>query len=407
MAEYFRPEVDAADTDATSIQSAMEARFVELFPGYVFNPADGLRYVFEAVALEAADTRLVATGEGQTFDQLARKFGERVYGVIPKDPNAATASSTWTVNHTNGFLIEAGTEVRIDGVDGEPVGFEVVENVTILPGGSTTAVGGVALIAVEPGAIANGAFSNAEPEETIPSIVSITLTAPASGGSDGETDEAYLARFALLRSIEKPALVKPADFEVWATLWNDFTYGTPVARAVARDMYNPADGTSNNVGMITVIPIGFQGQALSAPIKAALKANYEASLQTGAVVHVQDPNFTTVTITFSFTVYPGNDPATVKAAAESQLLQWLHPSNWGRGPAPEGIGQGIGATWYNEPAVRRDDVFEVLGAVPGLRHVTALIINGSASADLTLTITNANPVGLPNGTTSTAVGTAV
>lgn len=402
MPEYLRPEIDEADTDQASIQAEMEARFIELVPDYEFNNLDGLRYVFEVDAGEHAETRLAAVGEGQTFDRLARLFGRGVYQVEPRDPSSATAASTWVISHTDGYLIEAGTEVTIPGLDGQPVGFQVVTDVEVPATQSSTATGEVALIAIEPGANGNGLLAGAEPEETIPDITSITLAAPTAGGSDGETDTEYLGRFTRLRTIEKPSLVLPADFELWAVLWEDDVHGSPVDRAVAKDQYNPADGTSNNVGMMLVTPITAAGGALTSLARAALKANYEANLQTGSIVHVADPLFTTVTITFSFTAYPGFDAPTVKAAAEAAVLAWLHPSQWGAGP-----GTGEAPVWYDEPKVRRDDVFGVLDRVPGLRHVTALSINGSTTLDLTLTVTNANPVGLPNGATSTAVGTAV
>lgn len=397
MADYITPQIDPADDDPAAIAGDAYALMQDRIPGLTFPDAAPETVLIEGASIEHAETRRAAR---ETFDTIARFFGETTFAFPPIDAISATVSSTWVVTHTLGYLIPAGTQITLESADGSRVGFEVVSDVTITPGQSSTATGEVDLVALEPGADGNGLSADPVPEETLDVLDTITITGTTSGGQDAETEQQYLDRFARRQRLASTHLVLPEDFAAFARDWVDPVFGQPVARATVKDLYNPADGTSNNPGMVTLIPIDAVGQPLSAGEKAALKASEEALLQTGFVVNVADPQYTTVTITFTATSYPGYDTAAVEAEAEAAVLAFIDPARWGLAPF------GDIALWLDEPAARRDDIFGILDRVQGLRHVTALTINGSAVADLTLGVSNATPVGLPAAApTSTVAGT--
>jgi hypothetical protein len=398
LPDYITPLVDPADDDPQAIAADAYALMQDRFSGWEGSDADPTVVLIEATAIEHAETRRAAR---ETFDIIARFFGQTVFSFPPIDAIPANGASTWTFTDTDGHLIEAGTQITLQALDGSTrVGFEVIEDVTVPNGNAVTGTGEVLLVAVEPGDDGNGLSTDPEPEELLDVLDAIVIEGTTSGGSDAETELEYLDRFARRQRLASTHLVLPDDFTAFARDWTDDVFGQPVARAAVKDLYNPADGTSNNAGMVTVIPVQVDGTALSAGEKTALKAAMEALLQTGFVVNIADPEYTTVTITFTATVFPGFDTAIVQADAEAAVLDFISPAKWGDPPF------GDLRLWLDQSKVRRDDLFGVLHTVRGLNDVTALTINGSSSADLTLTITNAHPVGLPAAApTSTVAGT--
>jgi hypothetical protein len=284
-------------------------------------------------------------------------------------------------------------EITVAGLAGERVGFTVVNDV-VIPGGSTaTSAGAVALIATVEGADSNGVQSDAQVEDLgFDWILSVVLTAPSAGGSDGETDAEYLDRFVRRQRLSSTHLITPSDFEAYAPDWDDVTYGSPVDRALVLDLYNPADGTYTNEGMVTVVPISETGTALSSPVMAALKADMESRVLAGMVVNVIAPTYTAIDVTFTFTTQPDFTPADVKTAAEAAVADALSPANWGR-PSP---GANV---WEDEPVVDIGTIESVIKTTPGVRRVTAITVEGG-TVDVTMSGTPALP------TAGTIVGTA-
>lgn len=366
-------------------------------PGWEAQDGTPETVMIEGSAIEDAETRRAAK---ETFDTIARWFGTSVYQVPPRDPIAATVTSTWTLTHTNGGTIFGGTQITLEGVGGERRGFEVVEDVVIPFGNAATAGGEVELVAVEPGADDNGLSVDPQPEEILDDLDSIAIVGVTAGGADGETELEYLNRFTRRQRLTSPHLVRPEDFEAFARDWEDELYGTPVGRALAFDRYDPADGTEGdgNEGIVTLVVQDVAGLPLSTGEKTALKAAMEALLWTGSVVHIADAEYTVVTITFTATSYDGFDPAVVEAEAEAAALAAITPAAHGLPPF------GDVPLWVNEPAIRRNEIIRVIENVRGLKDLTALTINGSSTADLTLATTNAHPAGLPD-VSSTVTGT--
>lgn len=384
--DYITPPVDPSDDDPVAISGDILSYLGQRFPG--LDPAAGsfLRALAEGIGQEHAETRRSIK---DVMDYVAAVLGQSMFLVPAQNAVSATAPSTWTMPDTAGYLIPAGTEVSLLAPDGTRVGFEVAADATVPAGQSATATGGVTLIAVEPGTDGNDLSDSPLLEDGRLDFApaSIVVTAPSAGGLDAESMTEYLSRFARLRPLVR-RLVIPEDFEAAAREY------AGVRRAIAVNGYNPDDGTSGNVDHLTVVAVGDDGLPVSSTIKDAMLADFQANTILGGIIHMADATYTTINVVFAATCYPGYLPATVEAAAEAAVLDFLNPANFGLAPF------GDQPVFYAEPVVSRGDIYGVLERVEGLRRVTSLIINGSATDDAPLP---GNP-GLPS-TSSTASGT--
>lgn len=234
MPDYIRPIIDEADDDPAAIQQAMEDRLATLLPGWQARAASPMRYLLEAASHEIAETRRAATGEGQTFDAIAKFIGEETFAIEPEAAVPATGAATFTVKDGNGpYPIEAGLQLTLIAADGSEVGFEVVDDVTVAAGQLSTPAGGVAIVALEAGTGGNGLLEFGGLEEISDFITGVTLVAPTSGGVDGETDSEYLDRFRRAALRFSPRLITARDLELYAQDWPG------ALRAVAYDLRDP------------------------------------------------------------------------------------------------------------------------------------------------------------------------
>lgn len=129
--------------------------------------------------------------------------------------------------------------------------------------------------------------------------------------------------------------------------------------------------------MVTVAIVGEDGQALPQSTKDALAAEMELRREINFVVHVIDPTYTTIAVTFTVVTAAGYEAATVEAAAEAAVAAYLDPSVWGGGDQspPE---------WRTpSDTVRYLEVASLLDRVEGVDYVSALTVNGG-TADVVL-----------------------
>lgn len=395
--EYVNPAVnDTADGDSTALEDRMVGRLQTRIPGWEAQDGTPERYLLESLSIELAEAVANANGRGQTFERITRWLGVNLFELPALDPVAATAPATVVAVNDDGYTVEAGMEITVQGLAGERVGFTVVDDIVIPPASTSTSAGEVTLIASVEGTGSNGVQADAQREDLgLDWIASITLTAPSSGGQDGETDLDYLDRFVRHQRLSSTHLIVPHDFEAYAVDWVSETFGSPIDRALAIDLYNPADSTYTNEGMVTVAVIDSAGAALSTGIKNALQADMLSRVTAGMAVNVIDATYTPIDVTFTIRTLEDYDPATVVAAAEAAVTDALSPANWGR-PAP---GQ---AVWVDETIVDIGSLEAVILAVPGVpkeHGVTAITVEGGTS-DVTLTGVPALP------TPGTIAGTA-
>jgi len=342
-------------------------RLQDLHPGWEPHRADLVTMLAESVAFV---TSMVLGVVSDTRDSLYRRAGLAIFGVpeIPAAP--AVAVTTWTVQDTSGYAIPQGTEVGYLTSTGDTMIFRTTADV-VIPSGQSSA-SGVEVTAITPGSQGNGLTGPVLVSSTTPWVTGITQPFPTSGGEDGETDEEYLAR--LPREIEvQRTPVRERDFQAVAMRIPG------VGRAVAIDGWNTVSDTLGNEKTVGVVVATTDGLACSTDVKAAVKTAIEAVREVNFIVGVTDPAFTSVTVTYAATAYPGFTTADVKARVDAAILAFLSPATWGMPTWEAAID---GGQWLNEPVVRVNDVVAVIDSVQGVRAVTAVQINGGG--DLTM-----------------------
>jgi len=342
-------------------------RLQDLHPGWEPHRADLVTMLAESVAFV---TSMVLGVVSDTRDSLYRRAGLAIFGVpeIPAAP--AVAVTTWTVQDTSGYAIPQGTEVGYLTSTGDTMIFRTTADV-VIPSGQSSA-SGVEVTAITPGSQGNGLTGPVLVSSTTPWVTGITQPFPTSGGEDGETDEEYLAR--LPREIEvQRTPVRERDFQAVAMRIPG------VGRAVAIDGWNTVSDTLGNEKTVGVVVATTDGLACSTDVKAAVKTAIEAVREVNFIVGVTDPAFTSVTVTYAATAYPGFTTADVKARVDAAILAFLSPATWGM---PTWEAALDGGQWLNEPVVRVNDVVAVIDSVQGVRAVTAVQINGGG--DLTM-----------------------
>ena len=342
-------------------------RLQDLHPGWEPHRADLVTMLAESVAFV---TSMVLGVVSDTRDSLYRRAGLAIFGVpeIPAAP--AVAVTTWTVQDTSGYAIPQGTEVGYLTSTGDTMIFRTTADV-VIPSGQSSA-SGVEVTAITPGSQGNGLTGPVLVSSTTPWVTGITQPFPTSGGEDGETDEEYLAR--LPREIEvQRTPVRERDFQAVAMRIPG------VGRAVAIDGWNTVSDTMGNEKTVGVVVATTDGLACSTDVKAAVKTAIEAVREVNFIVGVTDPAFTSVTVTYAATAYPGFTTADVKTRVDAAILAFLSPATWGM---PTWEAALDGGQWLNEPVVRVNDVVAVIDSVQGVRAVTAVQINGGG--DLTM-----------------------
>jgi hypothetical protein len=376
--DYISPYSDGAEDDPFAIAENIRARLAQVIPGWELWPASPEDYFIEAVAIEHAETRRAASAEGQTFEKIARWLGQFVFGFLPSDPAEASGATTWTAIDTNGpYEVPAGTQLTLLADDGSRVGFVTTEGFTI-PNGQTT-VSGVRISALETGDFTNGLTQGLRLEDEWDFIATVITDGPTSGGSDGETDAEYLNRFIRRQRRLGEQLITADDFSAFAR-----DYFSDGGRAITIPLYDSTTNTPDVAGTFTVFPIDGSGLARSASQKTSLLAAIQEKLLTGVTAGVLDPQYTSITVSFTATSYPAYQPSQVQAAAVAAIQSFLDPARWGLAPYGDDV------LWLNEQIVRYNDLVGVLETVEGLRWVTSLTLNGGVS-----NVALGSPVGLP------------
>lgn len=349
-------------------------RLTTLLPGYTPRQTQPEYAILAEASRLVADTRALAA---DVPDAIFRTFGADLYGIPALAGTPATGTAVFTVE-AQGQIVPAGTAVAWSPDPLDPAA-EVVEFVTVAAVTGATAVSGgfdtqpVQIVADVVGEAGNdlptGALLLTDP---LTYVTAVRATAVSSGGTEPEDDRDYLDRLTDSLTLLRRVPVLARDFAVLAR-------DVPgVYRALALDNYNPANGTSNNERMVAVAAVDEQGAAVAGSVLAELDARLQSEREVNFVVNTFAPTYTAVTVTFTATCTDDFDPATVQAEAIQAVTDYLSPAFWagGRERPP---------TWRAETTVRRLDVAGVLFTVPGVLHVTALTLNGSSTADVTLT----------------------
>lgn len=336
-----------------------------------WNPNDGNLdvWIIRAITQLASENRDIAS---DVQDDIFRYFGASIMGVHPDTAVPSHTFSTWTLIDSLGHTISAGTAVGIRDSAGQLIPFQVAYDVVVPNGSAATNAGEVTLRAIVPGTDSNslgGVGYIAELIDVIDWVQTVVLTGTTSGGLDEETDPDYLSRLTTeISRLSKRPILAP-DF---ATLATDAHF--EVYRAVAVDGYNPGNQTYNNERMVTVAAVREDGTVVSPAAKAAIDTLLQANREINFIVHVTDPQYTTINVACTVVAAPGYTFADVEAAVEQSIANYLSPANWGALTV-----EGTYATshWTDTPVLYYNEVITVISNVLGVARVVSLTLNGT------------------------------
>jgi hypothetical protein len=260
------------ETSSADLGNDAKAWLADRWPGWVASPANFDAATIDANALMAAEVRDIAAS---VPDDIFRRQGA-IAGIYPLEAIAATATATVTAIDTLGYTLQAGTVFSLRATGDTVALFTVDADVVIAPGSSSTAVGGVALTAQEPGTLPNGLTGTLTPaDRTLPWFSSATTVTPAGGGVDAEATSAFLIRLATEFRLSAPRPILPADFADFAK--RDLA----VDRATAIDLYVPGTDevqTVSHNGTGGTLTLTFEAQTTAAIAWNANAATVQAAL---------------------------------------------------------------------------------------------------------------------------------
>lgn len=333
-------------------------------PGWLPSEGNLDVWMLEAIAQMASELRDVASAVPVS---IFRYYGQTLLSLPPINGVQALMTNTWVLRDTLGHTIPAGTKVGVRDASGTLFGFTVLNNVVVTAGSSSTAVGGVTLIADDIGV---GLTGYTPPDASVTLIdplewVSlITNNSAITGGIDAETDEAYLSRLSAELQLLTPRPILPNDFAVLSLL------NASVGRALAIDGYDPAaGGTFGNAREVSVFVTDVNGAALSAGQKTAVATMLAGYREVTFIVNVLDPTYNTINVVSTVKAIDGFDLTDVDTRVTAAITSYLSPANWGlplSGDTPN---------WVQQQTLRYLDLANVIKDIEGVNYIVSLTIN--------------------------------
>jgi hypothetical protein len=354
------------------------------YPNFAPNPASPEYRMFLAFAAMVTEYIILAF---DVPEEIIRFMGEVVYQSPPFAAQYASTTSTWKAVDTLGHQIPAGTVVLVTPEGGEPIAFEVTEEIEIKPGESITSAGAVKLRAIEPGIEGNivGGIVTVEPNETLSWVEpgGITLVTLPNGGEAEETTQAYTKRIRELAKLVKPQPILPEDFANYVRLLIP-----GITRCVAIDLlelklYEGHQYGGNEVEAtgvercVTIIPLTAAGVAPSMTILREAWEKLEAAREGTFKSFVGIPTSHPIEVSVVGKFLKGFNKAAVEAAVTIALREMLNPAEFGVADT------GDTTSWILKKVLRYQDVITVLNNVQGFNYYTTLEVN-KATADVAL-----------------------
>jgi len=366
-----------ADDAVTYLASAV--------PGWEVADGHLEAWLIEAIARMTSEAGLVAA---EVPAQVFAAFGQQFLGIAQGVGTAAVGVTSWVVESTQGWSIPAGTLIAYRTSGDSEILYETAAVATV-PVGSTS-VTGVSVRAVEAGTAANGIPAGTELElvDALSYVTAVTVSSGTSGGTDAETDAAYLDRLATELQLLTPRPILPTDFAVLAQRV------AGVHRALGVSGWDPVAETPDNERMVAVALVDADGAPVGSGVHTAAVAYLDGLREVNFIVQTMDPTYTTVDVTYSVRVADGYVEGDVLDQIDETLAGLLSPAIWGGGDESPPI-------WSTESAVvRYFSVSNVIAAVPGVAYVASLLVGGAAGD---LTLSGVAPLPQPGTMTGTAV----
>jgi len=357
------------DEQPAALLDTFEDALSTLVPGW--QPSDAALEVAMAAAFCDEQSVLYALLREEARDRF-RDYGVAVLDVAPVEPWPASTTTTWVARApapAGGYEIAAGVVLVVDAPQGR-VAFETTDTTTIGVGVDRAA--GVTVQALEPGSAANLATGDVVFDEPPAWVQTVTVDAPAIGGTDSEDDDAHLARIRRAAQLLSRAPILPRDFELVAQEIPE------VERALVRDLYDEQTGLAAQDGVVSIYPITAAGAACSTGGKQAVHDLIVSRCLPNTIVRIGNPTLTTISVDITVTALEGADLTAVQAAVTGTIRDVaVNPALWGQPPFGER------RSFRRRTVVRRYEVAATADRAGGVDEVTVVRLNG-ADADVVL-----------------------
>jgi hypothetical protein len=367
-----RPDIE---TDTRAIAEAIYDGLAARAPGWVPHDTNLETWLIDEFSVIAATIRQEAVTVPEAIFQT---YGEEVLGLPVRAPKPATGISTWTAIDGKGYAIPAGTQLSIRRTGDEYVVFEVLAAAAI-PSGQLSAAG-VQIRAVDEGALGNGLSGEAEVVDPLAWVDSIDIPQATAGGDDGQDLTAYLELLVQLMRVVALRPILPWDFAVlalrvpgvgravamdgylptvdfgtadaagakagldsWLTTYAatpEFAEQAALIRSISASLDTAQAGTWGHQRDITLILTDPAGEPCTAETKQAVRASLEALREVNYIVHIVDPEYLPVDVTYAVTAYAEQDGPTVQQLCDQALALELSPANFRLGTTSPAITAG-------------------------------------------------------------------
>lgn len=304
--------LDVDDRDPQAIFDAALAKYLELAPTAQVRNGSVEANLLEGVSVAGADIIYALN----RVPSIVVEGILNLYGVPRSAGTVAAGTVTLTLDGTRTLTVTAGQRLS-----------DPTTGLTLIASTSTTGTS-VSTLAVpfeteEPGGAGNAIIAGTALDliDAIPYVVSAAVTTGFSGGSDPESDAAYIDRASTVLARVTSSLVLPIHFTAYCL------QDTRVGRATAIDLYEPGGTPGSDVGHITVRVYG-RGAQMSTEIRAELKAAMAAISASMVTIHVEAAVLVTQAVTLTVKGMTGYTSGAVNAAVTAALQAWLSPDSW-------------------------------------------------------------------------------
>ena len=384
---YNAPDVE---TDQDAIAEEVFAALAANIPGWAAHDGNLETWVVEAFSEVGAEIRALAADVPAS---IFTTYGQLVLGIPPQLAVSSTGQATITAIDNQGYTLDVGATFALARSGDDLVAFASLQETTIPPGATT---GDVPFAAVLQGADANGLTGAGQMLDPITWVADITVTQATAGGVDAETPDAYLDRLTNLLRMVALRPVLPQDFAILALQVEG------VGRAVAMNLYNPADGTWTNARTVTLILAQADGYPCAASVKTTVETQLEALREVNWIVNIIDPVYEPIDVAYDVVAFAGQDASAVMATCTANVTAYLQPAMFRLGALSPAIAGGevipppSGGGTTRRQFIYVNELVSLLDRSLGVDRVKTVTINGTA-ADHQL----ATPYSLPEPGTIT------
>jgi hypothetical protein len=389
---YTGPDLE---TDQVVIAQGVFNRLAARVPGWAAHDGNPDVWLIEAFAAIAAELR------AQAYDvpgAVIATFCTEVLGLPVRQPTPAVGVTRWVAVDDRGYQIQPGATIVVPRTGDELVGFEVVDGAVIAAG--ATEIAGVAVRAVEVGALGNGLVGPAEMSDPYYDWCQLVeVTTPTVNGDDGQSMTEFLNNASNLLRMMAFRPILPYDYALMAKQIPG------VGRAVAMDGYEPLDGTWYHARQIALVVTDAAGEALPEATKQQIRGFLEDNREVNFLVPVIDAAYAATDVAFEVTAYAGQNVDLVEAVCVDAVTQLLSPALYRLGTTSPGISAGevippppTDTVQPGRQTIRLNEIVGILDRCRGVDWVGPVTIDGAAADKVLVGPTTLPRAGAVTGT---------